>query len=305
MIVRSINPDDINEFCNVGLDEEKALKFKERIIKAWEEKRSYPEWCFVAEEDERFVAKVAFDIFPSEPRNLMVWGLYVPEGEDYLKIGKELFKGAIEQFKNEGFKLIQYHLYGKNDMELNEPRELFLRSGFEIQQEKRNYLFGKEQLPELSGRLTFKSLREVGKEEYINGIKRVTEKTLDTYDEKDVKELGAEKMARRYFYLLKDIDFNEDWWKLAYEHNGDFAGLIVPHRFNEKIGAINYIGVEPEKRGNGYVKDLLIKGTSILRADGIEEIIADIDANNFPMENALIEMGYKLNEKELVLEIKL
>jgi hypothetical protein len=45
-------------------------------------------------------------------------------------------------------------------------------------------------------------------------------------------------------------------------------------------------------------------GTSILKSDGIKKIIADIDINNFPMENALKEMGYKFNEKELVLEIR-
>ncbi|MDF2673413.1 MAG: pSRTUE45c [Clostridiales bacterium] len=304
MIVRSINPYEINEFCSVGLNEEKAIKFKERMLKAWEEKRSYPEWCFAVEQEGRFIARVAFDIFPSEPLNLMVWGLYAPEGCDYLKIGESLFCGAIKQLEGKGFKLIEYHLYGKDDSKFNENKELFLRSGFEIQQEKKNYMFTEGHIPELSGRLNFKALREVGEKKYIVAMKKVTEKTLDSYDEKDVKELGAEEAARTYFYGLKDIDFNEDWWKLAYEHNGEFAGLIVPHKFNEEFGAINYIGVEPEKRGNGYVKDLLIMGTSILKSDGIMKIIADIDINNFPMENALKEMGYKFNEKELVLEIR-
>lgn len=304
MIVRSINPDEINEYCSLGLDEEKALKFKERMLKAWQEKRSYPEWCFVVEQDRRFIARVAFDIFPSEPFNLMVWGFYVSEECDYLKIGESLFCGAIKQFEEKGFRLIEHHLYGKDDNKFNENRELFLKSGFEIHQEKKNYMFTGGQLPELSGRLDFRALREVGEEEYIIAMKKVTEKTLDSYDEKDVKELGAEEAARTYFYGLKDIDFNEDWWKLAYEHNGDFAGLIVPHKFSQEYGAINYIGVEPEKRGKGYVKDLLIMGTSILKSNGIEKIIADIDINNFPMENALKEIGYKFNEKELVLEIR-
>ena len=304
MIVRSINPNEINKFCSVGIDEEKALKFKERMLKAWEEKRSYPEWCFVVEQEGRFIARVAFDIFLSEPLNLMVWELYVPEGCDYLKIGESLLIGATKHFAGKGFNLIEYHLYGKDDNKFDENRELFLISGFEIQQEKKSYLFTEGHIPELSGRLIFKDLREVGEEKFIVAMEKVTEKTLDSYDEKDVKELGAEEAARTYFYGLKDIDFNEDWWKLAYEHNGEFAGLIVPHKFSEEFGAINYIGVEPEKRGNGYVRDLLIMGTSILKSNGIKKIIADIDINNFPMENALIKMGYKLNEKELVLEIR-
>lgn len=78
MIVRSIKPDEVTEFCSLGFEEERALNFKDRILKAWQEKRSYPEWCFVVEEDGRFIARVAFDIFLSEPRNLMVWGHYAP-----------------------------------------------------------------------------------------------------------------------------------------------------------------------------------------------------------------------------------
>lgn len=304
MIVRSIKPDEVTEFCSLGFEEERALNFKDRILKAWQEKRSYPEWCFVVEEDGRFIARVAFDIFLSEPRNLMVWGHYAPEGEAYLKTGQVLFRGAIEELKGKGFRLIEHHLYGKDDIKFNESKELFLSSGFEIHQEKKNYLFTKEQLPQLSGRLIFKSLREVGEDKYISAVKIVTEKTLDSYDEKDVMELGIEEVARSNFYGLKDIDYNEEWWKLAYEHNGDFIGLIVPQKFNEKVGAINYIGVDPQKRGNGYVKDLLIMGTSILKDDGVDEIIADIDVNNFPMENALKSVGYRMNQKELVLEVR-
>lgn len=304
MIVRNIMPGELTEFCYLGFEEERARNFNERILKAWEEKRSYPEWCFVAEENGRLAAKVAFDIFPSEPGNLMVWGLYVPEGENYIKTGAQLFKAAAEQFKYKGFKLIEHHLYGKGDRNFNNLRDLFLESGFKIMQEKKNFLFTGGELPLLSGKLTFKSLKEVGEEEYISAIRRVTEKTLDTYDEKEVQELGEEEAARSNFYGLKDIDFNDDWWKLAYEENGDLAGLIVPHKFDAKVGAINYIGVVPEKRGNGYVRDLLIEGTGILMKNGIEEIIADIDTNNFPMENGLKLTGYRMNQKELVLEIR-
>lgn len=304
MILRNINPSEIDEFCHLGLDEEMARNFQEKILKAWEEKRSYPEWCFVTEENGKFTSRVAFDIFPSEPRNLMVWGLYVPEGEYYIERGTRLFKAAAEKFKSQGFKLIEHHLYGKNDKKFEMLRELFLESGFKVMQEKKNFLFTDGELPPLSGRLTFKSLREVGEEKYINAIMKVTENTLDTYDQMEVREMGAGEAAKSNFYGLKDIDYNEDWWKLAYEKGGDLAGLIIPHKFSEKVGAINYIGVVPEKRGNGYVMDLLAMGTSILKNNGIEEIIADIDINNFPMENALRRAGYRLNQMELVFEIR-
>lgn len=31
-----------------------------------------------------------------------------------------------------------------------------------------------------------------------------------------------------YYELLKEIDFNQDWWKLAYDLNDEFVGLVVP-----------------------------------------------------------------------------
>jgi len=48
-------------------------------------------------------------------------------------------------------------------------------------------------------------------------------------------------------------------------------GLIIPQCFNEKEGVINYIGVLPEYRGNGYGLNLLSEGTRILTENGIKK----------------------------------
>jgi len=61
------------------------------------------------------------------------------------------------------------------------------------------------------------------------------------------------------------------------------------------VGAINYIGVVPEKRGQGFIEELLIEGTNILIDDNIKEVIADIDSNNFPLEKALFKLNYELD----------
>ena len=302
MKARCIAPEEINEFCSVGLGREDAVAFKTKLAKAWEEKRSSPKWCFVVEEDGRFIARVTFDIFPSEPRNLMVWRYYVQEGEGCLDTGVYLFKSAIEALSGKGLRLIEYHLYGSGDKRFQDQRDLFLGAGFEVRQEKKNFRFTEDRLIELSDRLVFKTLEEVGEEAFVHAIERVTEGTLDSYDEKDVCTMGKTKAAKFYFDGLKDIECNSAWWKLAYEYNQGFVGLIVPQKFTSKLGAINYIGVAPEKRGRGYVKDLLAMGTSTLKSAGIGEIIADIDIHNYPMENALIALGYRFNKNELVLE---
>ena len=301
MKVRCISPDELNEFCGLGLGDEEARLFRTRLLRSWEEKRSYPEWCFVLEEQGGFIGRVAFDVFPSEPLNLMVWRYYIPEGDGFLEKGAELFRGAIEALAGKGLRSIEYHLYGTGDKKFDDARDLFLGAGFEIRQQKKNYKFTEGKLGEMTDRLVFKALAEVGEEAFINAIERVTKGTLDAYDEKDFRTMGSHEAARNYYYGLRDIQLNEEWWKLAYEQKGDFVGLIVPQRFNEKLGAINYIGVEPDKRGRGYVMDLLLMGTATLKNDGVENIIADIDINNSPMENALTTAGYRFNKKELVL----
>lgn len=302
MKVRSISKNEIHEFCKLGHNEEEGLLFKNALQEAWEDNRSFPHWCFVLEDDEKFVAGVAFDVLQSEPLNLMLWRLYIPSGEDFLDIGIRLLRGAVENLKYEELNLIEYHLYGCDDKIFDDKKAVFLGVGFEIKQRKKNYRLKDGNIGQWSGRLILKTLSEVGQEKFVEAIRTVTEGTLDSYDELDVMKLGRDMAARNCFDSLKDIHCNEDWWKLAYEPNGDFAGLIIPQKFSSKLGVINYIGVTPEKRGKGYVRDLLIVGTEILKADGIEEIIADIDVNNTPMENALISVGYKFNKNELVLE---
>ncbi|MCK4259982.1 MAG: GNAT family N-acetyltransferase [Halanaerobiales bacterium] len=126
----------------------------------------------------------------------------------------------------------------------------------------------------------------------------MTRDTLDKEDQLSIKSLGEEETATKYFAILKDIDYRVDYWKLGYIEDS-LVELIVPQKFNEEVGAINYIGVVPETRGNGYVVDLLQKGTEILFNDGVKKIIADIDKENFPMENVLIKIGFK--EENIVL----
>lgn len=40
----------------------------------------------------------------------------------------------------------------------------------------------------------------------------------------------------------------------------------------------------------------------MLKEYGIEDVMGDIDVNNFPMEQALIRIGYKFRKHELVMK---
>lgn len=302
MGVRKISSKEILDFCKIGNQEEDALKLQERVIKAFEEKRSKIEWFYILEKEGRQIGRVAFDTFPSESGSLMPWLLYIAEEEDYIRNGVELLNEAIKDLKGKGINLIVQHLYGNGDQKFNAKRDLLLNCGFEIEQRKKSFIFSEGRLPTSNNQLNFKSIKELDDEMYIDAIMKVTEGTLDSYDEMEVKKMGARVAAENSFNTLKDIDFHADWWKLAYEEDGSFVGLILSQKFNDEYGAINYIGVCPEKRGKGYVNELLIEGTSVLKKSGIKKVIADIDINNYPMENALITAGYEFSEMELVLE---
>ena len=80
--------------------------------------------------------------------------------------------------------------------------------------------------------------------------------------------------------------------ELAYDKpEGDLVGLIMPAR-NPTSPVIDYIGVVPERRGEGYVDDLLARGTATLLSAGAERIRADTDTANAPMADAFRRAGY-------------
>ena len=126
----------------------------------------------------------------------------------------------------------------------------------------------------------------------------------DKEDEISVLKFGAEEHARNHFNDLKSIDFSPKNWFIAYNEK-NIIGLVVPQKFNNEVGAINYIGVIPEERGKGYVIDLLNKGIKNLFKRNVSKIIADIDEQNFPMEKALLESGFKEEKKIWVYDLSL
>lgn len=301
--IRAIRYDEVSKFSELGNDDLGKVRLKETVLRMWDEGQSQPELCFVIEEEDQFLGRVAYFQYPSEPLEIRMCLLYLSPDRDVFELGGKLIKESLICLKNKGFNSVEYHLYSKDSEYYNEYKEVFLKMGFEILQQKKNFLYKSERLLNQSNRLKFKSLQEVGEKAFIEAIQDVTEGTLDEVDIKSVEALGAEKAAIDYYNLIKDISCNEAWWKLAYGKDNEFVGLIVPQKFSDKVGAINYIGVTPPKRGNGLVENLLIEGTNILVENNVKKIIADIDANNFPMEKALLKLDYQLDSD--ILDFKL
>lgn len=297
MRTRNINESEIEAFANLKLSDK---DFNETLL-SWIEKRvTKLEWCFVIEDKNDFQGNIVYGVLDNE---LAILDINIKEiGEEVLE---ELLRDSLKEMKTEGFKKVRCHIYSdKNAFE--KYVQTFIKIGFNITQEKKSFVWEKgNYINKISENLFLKSLQEVSSEKYIDAIEQVTEGTLDSDDLECIRKFGSKQAAINYFDLLKDIHFNNNWWKLAYACGDELIGLVVPQKFNDDIGAINYIGVVPTKRGRGYVKDLIIEGIRILDGNGIKKVIADIDVKNYPLEKALIEEGFKMDCSMLVLKLDL
>lgn len=299
MKIRSIQAEDIAKFQEIGSDE--GVKPTLNLQKWIDAGRTKLNWCFVVEESGVFVGRVIYGIFEEQPHDIKIWQFKIDKkANDFMEAGTELLKGSIALLKEAGFKTAEYHLYSNLANEFEAYQSVLKNAGFELTQEKMNFEATEMKRSEKPQRLTYKTLQEVGETAFVKAIEQVTENTLDRDDIDSIAENGAEKAAQIYFDLLKDIEFNDTWWRLAYDSACELVGLVVPQKFDDETGAINYIGVVPSKRGNGYVHELVESASELMLQDGVETLIADIDVLNHPLEKALTELGY-VNTRSLAI----
>lgn len=298
MIVRNIKNEDIESLAKSANCKE--VQFGKRLLSWIDKGITELDWCFVIEDNNDFLGRIVYGVFDNQ---LNILDINV---KNFNKdIANELLRVSLERKELKEFSKIECHLYS-DKIDFDQYVDMLIKNGFKIDQEKKSFVWQAGiVIDRPQKRLHFKSLEEITSDKYIDAIRQVTEKTLDRDDLNCIKEFGSKKAAINYFNLLKDIEFNKKWWKLAYSHNDELIGLIVPQKFNCDTGAINYIGVVPEKRGNGYVRDLLIEGIRVLSENNIKKIIGDIDVNNYPLEKALCNLDFKLDCKEVVLKLYL
>jgi len=292
MKIRSITANEIEAFAMIT--DKDSGRFKQNLTRALNDRESFPKWCFVAEEDGKFTARVAYWAFTSSSNEIKMMGLHLPWDKEYLAAGQKLIRESLRRMRAGGATGLEVRIYSDSTPFLEKQTILLQEIGMPLIEEKKSFLLDEIADPIIKPeRLTFRSLAESDEETFIDAIKRVTEGTLDRDNSLEVSELGAGPAALNYFNILKDIEYKPAWWQLAYKPDGKLAGLVVPQKFSADGGVINYIGVVPDERGNGYVNDLLARGSQILKADGIKKIIADIDVDNFPLAKALLRAGYK------------
>jgi RimJ/RimL family protein N-acetyltransferase len=302
MKVRSIRRTEIPLFARLSINPRRT---EEVLVEMFEKCESCPEWCFVGLENRKAIARIGFWVLPSIISTFHVSWLELPWHEARFKTGAELWREVLPRVRNFGATHVESAI--DSDDEHHRQRVGFYEfSGLPLIQEKREYVLQPgTAISEPRPGLVFRSVKEVGTDAFLRAIERVTKGTLDREDQLARREEEPEAAAQSYFGILKDIDYTPERWLLAFTQRGALVGLAAPQMLNDTVGAVNYIGVVPEQRGKGYVRDLLSKGTELLSRAGARRVIASIDLLNTPMIAAAVRAGFKPEVTSRIYRLKL
>ena len=257
-----------------------------------------PQDCYVFDAGGTVAGGVCFFDDTQTERTILDFAL----ADSQMPHGAQALKKAVHLAARPQTKSIGYNLYDDTE-QYADIRNLFTRAGFRIAQAKKNYTYERPEPPQRFNALTFRSIAEAGEEVFINAVEEVTVGTLDQRMADDAARLGGGGAAREYVAGMQELDFHADWWQLGY-CGGELVGLVLPQKFDDTVGGLNYIGVLPQHRGHGYGAMLIAQGTHILHANGMRKIIADIDEANHPMAAALerVEYLFRMDESFLLWE---
>lgn len=260
-----------------------------------------PEWCFVVEEEDRPLGRVAFWTLPGMEEPFALVLLDVPWDGDYVGVGTRLLGDVLNEARGLGAREIE-HVIDAPPMRPQFQRypekrvELLESVGFAFRRETGRFEWRGGEPPAVPGRLSFRTLGEVGDEAFVDAMRRVSEGTLDREIREERERLGPQEAARGFFEDAQRVKYEPSWWRLAYAPSGELVGLVMPAAPPAFL-TVFYVGVVPGMRGRGYIDDLLAAGTATLleaRARNEDErpLQADTDVANAPMAAAFERSGW-------------
>ena len=299
MHIRPIHDDEIDLFVEAGGTghHDEVKQYVEGMFAAGAMR---PEWCFIIEQKELALGRVALWSLPGADRPLALVLLDVPWEEEGMIAGVPLLRNVLDKARALGAEEIEHVLdsppmYPQFQSHRERRTELLNAVGFALRRETIRFEWRAERSPVVTGRLVYRTLDEVGDEAFIDAMTRVSEGTLDRHIQDERERLGSGQAPRTFFEDARRVKHEPSWWRLAYTPDGDLVGLVMP---GEPPGflTIFYVGVVPAMRGQGYIDDLLADGTATLLAAGSgaggKPLCADTDVANAPMAAAFRRAGW-------------
>jgi GNAT superfamily N-acetyltransferase len=255
------------------------------------------EWNWVVEENGTIQALVIWWGLPGEDHPYSIDGLYYAGDGDPVPVWTELLKYAVASRPDDA-EPPEYHFFLDSDWQdqpdvvaaLESRAQAAAAVGMSNVTDRLRYewkpAYG---LPERSTRLTFEP---AGDEAFVDVFMRVSEGSLDAATAREIARLGLEGAAREELAMYKSMPGDRDWWRLAYNKDGELVGFAIPSA-NAAGPVVGYLGVVPEHRGRGLSDDLLAEITHLLAETGAEQIRADTDFGNVPMAKSFERQGYR------------
>ena len=266
-----------------------------------------PEWCFLLERAGRPVGRVGFRVEATCPPEFLgdlpareVWpfGVELPWADaGWLAAGRALLGEAMGRIRPDLPEPPQARLNVARDDRVDQRRAVLEAVGMTLFQEKQGFCWrdggGPPAVPD---RLRFRSVRETGREAYRAVLGRTGAGTLDRNDSWYRRLAGEANWAGVFMTFLDPPD--EPTWLLGELPTGEPVGVVAVSPFGEPDTAtIVFIGVLPEQRGHGYVRDLLRAGTAAARAAGFTAMLSDADVRNAPMAAAFEATGHRADAR--------
>jgi hypothetical protein len=299
MRIRAIHADELDLFVEAGGagHHDEVKQYVEGMFAAGAMR---PEWCFLFEQEEPALGRIALWALPGADRPLALVLLDVPWEEEGMTASVPLLRDVLDRARALGAEEIEHVLdsppmYPQFQSHQERRSELLDVIGFALKRETIRFEWRGKKSPVVPGRLVFRTLDEVGDEAFMDAMARVSEGTLDRRIQDERERLGSGKAARAFFEDARRVKHEPSWWRLAYTPDGELVGLVMPVEPPASL-TIYYVGVVPAMRGQGYIDDLLAAGAATLLAAGSgaggKSLRADTDIANVPMAAAFRRAGW-------------
>ncbi|HEX7172509.1 MAG TPA: GNAT family N-acetyltransferase [Candidatus Limnocylindria bacterium] len=291
MTIRPIAREELDAFA--ALDPA-TPDLAETIRALWADGSGRPGWTLVAEDADAPLGRAAFFTEPLgcglDLLEGRVAGLWLAEGVPPA-VGSDLLD-EVARLASGVTPFIERRLNPELHRDVPFWRIVLEGAGYSLFHEKEGFAWTDDggELPE-PHRLMFRSLAEVGRSAYAAAMAVTIPGTLDRNDRFYVETCGPAAWGTEMVGAAGPSD--EPAWLLASEPDGALAGYVGVGRFDGDVGTISHIGVVPDRRGRGYVNELLRAANRAARARGYRSMLSDVDTENAPMLAAMERNGHR------------